>query len=123
VPVVLVTGDEAVCREARTLLGNVETVVVKKAVSWSAARCLHPEVTRERIQEAAERALSREVPPFVVPPPITLRIVFARPANTDMAALVPGSRRIDGRAIEWTGESMPAVYRTFLALSTLAAAV
>jgi D-aminopeptidase len=38
-----------------------------------------------------------------------------------MAGLVPGSRRVDGRTIEWTGEEMPTAYKTFRAMTSLAA--
>ena len=119
-PVVLVTGDRAVCQEARALLGEIETVAVKDGVARTAARCLHPEVAQEQIRQAAERALARNVSPFVVPSPITLRVVFHRAAHVDMAELVPGSQRLDGRTIEWVGDDMPAVYKVFRAMTTLA---
>jgi D-amino peptidase len=120
VPVVLVTGDRAVCEEARALLGEIETVAVKDGAARTAARCLHPEVAQEQVRQAAERALARNVSPFVVPPPITLRVVFHRATHVDMAELVPGSRRVDGRTIEWVGDDMPAVYKVFRAMTTLA---
>jgi len=119
-PVVLVTGDRAVTEEAQTLLGPIETVAVKEGVSRYAARCLHPQVAQERIRQAAERAMQLEVPPFVVPPPITLRIVFRRAIHADMAAMMPGSRRLDGCTVEWTGEDMPTVYRALQAMTALA---
>ena len=120
VSVVLVTGDRAVTEEARALLGKIETVAVKDGVTRTAARCLHPEVAQERIRQAAERALKLTVPPFALPPPITLRIVFQNALHADMAALLPGSQRVDGRTVEWTGENMPVVYKTFRAMTALA---
>jgi D-amino peptidase len=120
VPVVLVTGDRAVTEEARALLGEIETVAVKEGVTRTAARCLHPTVAQQRIHDAAERALRLDVAPFVVPPPITVRVAFQRAAYADMAELVPGSQRVDGRTVEWTGEDMPTVYKTFRAMTSLA---
>jgi len=119
-PVVLVTGDRAVTEEARALLGEIETVAVKEGVARSAARCLQPQVAQERIRQAAGRALRLSVRPFVVPPPITLRVAFQRAAHAEMAELVPASTRVDGRTVEWTGDSMPAVYKVFRAMTTLA---
>jgi len=121
-PVILVTGDRAVAEEAHALLGEIETVAVKEGVARSAARCLHPEVAHERIRQAAERALRLAVPPFVVPSPITLQVVFQRAIHADMAALVPGSQRVDGRTVEWTGEDMPTVYKVFRAMAALSKA-
>ncbi|MFQ6101649.1 MAG: M55 family metallopeptidase [Anaerolineae bacterium] len=119
-PVVLVAGDRAVTEEARALLGEIETVAVKEGITRTAAQCLHPEVAHERIRQAAERALKRTVSPFVLPSPITVRIVFQNALHADMAALIPGSRRVDGRAVEWTGEGMPTVYKVFRAMTALA---
>lgn len=120
-PVVLVTGDTAVTKEARALLGEIETAAVKEGVSRTAARCLHPETACEQIRQAAERALKVNVTPFVVPPPITARVAFARAAHADMAALIPGSVRVDGRTVAWTGDDMATVYKTFRAMTSLSA--
>lgn len=119
VPVVLVTGDRAITEEARALLGEIETVVVKDGITRTAAQCLHPTVAREQIRQAAERALRLDVSPFVVSPPITLRVAFQRAAHVDMAALIPGSRRVDGRTVEWVGEDMPTVCRVYEAMKAL----
>jgi D-amino peptidase len=119
-PVVLVTGDRAVTEEARALLGQIEAVAVKEGITRTAARCLHPQVAQERIRQAAERAMGLHTTPFIVPPPITLRVVFQRALDADQAALIPSSRRVDGRAVEWTGEDMTAVYEVFSAMVDLA---
>jgi D-amino peptidase len=120
VPVVLVTGDQAVAAEARALLGEIETVVVKQSLACTAAQCLHPEVARERIRQAAERALGSTVEPFVIEPPITLRLAFQRVHQADRAETVPGSRRVDGLALEWTGDEMASLYHAFKAMTGLA---
>ncbi len=119
-PVVLVAGDRAVTEEARALLGEIETVAVKDGVTRSAAQCLHPEVAQERIRQAAGRALTLTVPPFILPPPIILRVVFQNGLQADQAALLPDSQRVDGRTVEWTGKDMPAVYKAFRAMTSLA---
>ena len=120
VPVVLVTGDQAVVEEARALLGDIETVTVKESITRVAARCLHPQVARRQIREAAQRAVRLKISPFVLPPPITVRIVFQRALYADLAALAPGSLRMDGHTVEWTGDDMPAVYSAFQAMVKLA---
>lgn len=123
VPVVLVTGDKAVTEEARALLGNIETVAVKAGITRTATRSLHPEVARKQIREAAERALKLNVAPFVVSTPVKLRVVFERAAHADVAELVPGTQRISGRTIEWTGEDMPMAYRALEAIMYSTSAV
>jgi D-amino peptidase len=119
-PVVLVAGDQAVTEEARALLGPIETVAVKAGITRTTAQCLHPATACERIRQAAERAMHLTIPPFVVPPPMTLEVTFLRAIHADMAELIPGTRRVDGRTVAWTGDDMPTVYRVFRAMGSLA---
>jgi D-amino peptidase len=58
-PVLLVTGDAAVCREATELLGpGLTTVAVKKGLGRFSARQVPPLRARELIEEGAKKALS-----------------------------------------------------------------
>ena len=58
VPIALVTGDAAVCREARELLGeSLPTVAVKQGLSRYSARQIPPARARRMIEEAARDAL------------------------------------------------------------------
>lgn len=120
VPVVLVTGDAAVTEEARTLLGKIETVTVKDGISRTAAKSLHPGTACELIRKAAERSLKLTIDPFVIAPPITVRITFQRTIHADMAELVPNSNRINGTTIEWTGQDMDKTFQAFQAMGLLA---
>ncbi len=59
VPVLLVTGDEAVCRESREILKpNLTTVAVKKSLSRYSARHIPPTIARRMIEEGARKALA-----------------------------------------------------------------
>jgi D-amino peptidase len=120
VPVVLVTGDRLLVEEATALLGPVEGVAVKESYGRSAAKCLVPGEAHRLIREAAQRALSRRVKPFVVEPPITLAVDFTSSAHLDMAELIPGSRRIGGRHIEYTHDDLLTVYKVWRAMLKLA---
>ena len=66
-PVLLVTGDQAVCRESTELLGDgLTTVAVKKGLSRYAARQIPPARARRMIEEGARLALQdlNAVPPL-----------------------------------------------------------
>jgi D-amino peptidase len=59
VPVLLVTGDRAVCREGKELLGDgLTTVEVKEGLGRFSARMKTPRRARELIEEGARTALS-----------------------------------------------------------------
>lgn len=122
VPVVLVTGDTAACREALSSLGPIETVAVKEAISRVSANCLHPEVARERIREAAKRACVRagELEPFTLEPPIALSVSFAHTGHADRASLLPGAGRVDPVTVRYEAEDFKEIYKAFLTLQVLA---
>lgn len=77
VPVLLVTGDEAVCREAQELLGNgLPTVAVKKGLSRFSARQIAPVRARQMIEDGARNALKdlTVTRPYVPDKPTTIKI-------------------------------------------------
>src|ERR687886_2369826 len=83
-PVLLVTGDEAVCREATELLGDgLTTVAVKKGLGQSSARQVPPLKARELIEDGAKRALKdpSAVQPYDPGRPCEIRIEFHTPAR------------------------------------------
>jgi D-amino peptidase len=121
VPVVLVSGDQAVAAEARAVLGaGVETVIVKHAVGRFAARSLAPTLACERIRSAAAAALRRKHTPYTVAPPIQLEVDFIVSQMADMAELVPGSTRTGGRTVRYTGNDFREVFRAWRAMYNLA---
>jgi D-amino peptidase len=121
VPVVLVSGDQALAAEAKDLLGDgVEAVVVKHAVGRFAARSVSPAESCRRIREGATAALRRRHEPLELPPPIRLEVEFALTQMADMAELVPGSVRTGGRTIEYAHDDYREVFRAWRALYNLA---
>jgi D-amino peptidase len=118
VPVLMLTGDQTACAQASELLGNIETVVVKTAISRMAAECLPPQVTQARIHNAASQAVKRlkagEAPqPYIVTIPVHITIEFNTSDQADQAADFPGSRRLDGRRLTFTADDMLVAYLAF----------
>jgi D-amino peptidase len=94
VPVVFVAGDQAVCDQARELLGTVETVAVKEGIG-AAALNLHPEVAREQIRAGVERALNNldRYKPYKLAAPYTMKLSLKTEQSIYEGALYPGARR------------------------------
>ena len=79
-PVVLVTGDDVVCREATELLGpELVTVQVKQALGRYSARNLPPMRARELIEAAAREAVEQRdrIPSYDPGKPCAIEAVFA----------------------------------------------
>jgi len=123
VPVVLVTGDEVTCTQARELLGaDVETVAVKQALGRAAAKNIHPTKAHALIRHAAARAVAncKTRAPFTFAAPITLRLALARTSQADRCLWMPGIKRVAPRIVEFTHEDYAVLYNAFRALMVLA---
>lgn len=122
VPVVLVTGDSVVTKEAEELLGNITTVTVKEPRSQFSALCLHPSKARELIKEGARKALSNiaAVKPLVPDTPSTVRLQFHTSGEADGASIMPGCVRVDPVTVEFTGKDYLEAYRGARTMMTLA---
>jgi D-amino peptidase len=125
VPVLMLSGDQSANKEAAEWIPGIEMVVVKKASSRWAAELLPPAITQLMICEGADRAvrafLAGKAPaPVKVETPVTVGLEFLYSEMADKALLLPGSKRVDGRKIEFTQPDMPAAYQAFRAAVTLA---
>ena len=82
VPMALVTGDSAACREARELLGpDLRAVSVKHGLSRYSARHVAPARARGMIEEGAREALGSltQMRPYKVECPVTVTFDIIRP--------------------------------------------
>lgn len=120
-PVVLITGDERACQEAKNILDNVETVAVKQAVTRYSARSIHPKEAQKRIQEAAKSVLSdiSRFKPFKMDPPYTLHLKMLNSGMADSAEVMPGALRLDSMTIEYKTEDLLTMFKALITLTQL----
>ena len=101
-PVLLVTGDQASCDEAKALLGpGLTTVAVKQGLGAQSARMIPPARARELIEDGARRALSDlgAVAPYDPGSPCEIKVEFKRTPPVDRLRFRPEVQRLDGRTI------------------------
>ncbi len=119
IPTVLITGDDVVCEEMKAATGGqIETAVVKYSLSRYAARCLPLPVARQRIREAAYRAVKRigEIAPLRYDPPITLEVDLNNRQVAWYISWMPQVQYDGDRTVSYVGEDFLSVYRTLLAM-------
>jgi len=121
VPTMLVTGDAEACRDARNLVPELETVVVKEGLSGIASINLHPAVVREQIAGAAQHAIERrdEIPPFIVEPPLVMDIQLYNTLMADINEYIPGCERTSDRTVRFQADSFLELFKLFLLSSNL----
>lgn len=100
IPVILVTGDTAACREAKELLPHVETVAVKEGCSRTCARIIPPSATQDMIRKGVEKAIAKmhSMPPYELKFPIDVKIEFQSADIADIYAK-NGWKRMDGTTV------------------------
>ena len=125
-PVIALTGDQHACLEAQELLGTaLEIAVVKNATGRYAAQCLPLAEARERICEAAARAVikfraGRAAPAYQVSAPVRLLVEFKETQHVDRAYLMPGTERLDGLRLAYTAPDMVTAHRAFRGMVLMA---
>lgn len=115
-PVVLVTGDEAVSREAKELLGEgLTTVAVKKGLGRFAARNFPAVRAREMIEKGALEALKNlgAVKPYDPGKPCTIEVEFTTPDAAVPFLQRPGVERLENRRVRCTADDWWSAWRQF----------
>jgi D-amino peptidase len=110
-PLVLVTGADDVCREARADVPGVETVEVKRALGPSACASLTPKRAQCEIRAAAERAVRGRAgrKPLLTTPPVTMEVDFHR-REMALRALDTGlGAPVGDRCVRYVGPDVPSV--------------
>ncbi len=104
IPVIMVAGDEAVCRETRAFLGgDVITVCTKTGYATEYARLIAPVLVRSTLKAAAEKAVKnlRSFKPYRWPTPVRGRLAFPnKKFADDYSAKSPETRRVDDLTFE-----------------------
>ncbi len=107
VPLLMVSGDEAACVEARRFFDPVETAAVKRGVGRNRAELVGLDEAHARIREAARRAVALVglAKPFRPILPAEVVLHFNRADYCDDAARHAGVERLDARTIRWVAAS------------------
>jgi D-amino peptidase len=115
-PVLLVTGDEAVCREAKELLGDgLTTVTVKWGLGGTSARMLAPARARQVIEEGAKQALGdlNAVAPYDPGKPCEIKVEFKSTTVPDKLRHQAGVEHLDDRTIVSRGDDWWTAWKQF----------
>jgi D-amino peptidase len=114
VPVVMISGDKAICGQARELFGDVETAVVKEGIG-TAELGLSPQAAQDLIREKVGTALRRlpAFKPFKPAPPYTLDVSFADEAGAQKASWIPGAVRKDEHTVSFKADDALTLIKLF----------
>ena len=113
VPVALISGDDVAVEEARRLIGTVDAVAVKRAISFHSAATLTPSAAQALIKARVKSALARraELRPYRLSSPVRLDLTFKSYRPAEMLAYLPIVERTDAHSIRYAGRTVIEVSR------------
>ena len=108
VPVIMLSGDDAIVEEATALLGDLEGAVVKWSLGFHSARTIMPEAANTIIHDKVTAAFARldDFAPYRIDGPVTLDITFKNYMPAEVLAYLPSVERVDAHTIQWVGADM-----------------
>jgi D-amino peptidase len=114
VPVVFLSGDSAICRQIKEIIGPIETVAVKDGIG-KAASMIHPAKSREMIEKGVAAALRnlKAYKPYKPASPYKLEIVFTDENQALRASWIPGAVRTSERSVAYTSADFMDIIKDF----------
>lgn len=108
VPVVMVSGDDAIVEETRAILGDVEGAVVKWSHGFHSATTLTPERAYRLIGERVRAALERlgDFEPYRLDEPVELEVSFKNYLQTQVLAYLPIVELVDSHTVRYVAPDM-----------------
>jgi D-amino peptidase len=97
-----------VAEEARALVPNFETVIVKRSIERMAAELLPPAKTEPMIREGTIQGLFRkeEMRPLKLEPPFAPKIELKNLRSAEACFLYPGLKRLNARRVLFECKSL-----------------
>ena len=108
VPIIMVSGDDALVKETTALLGNIESATVKWAYGFHSARTLMPEAAYSLIRAKVKNAIGRikEFKPYKLKTPVQLEVQFKNYRPSEVLSYLTIVERIDSHSIRFTGKDI-----------------
>ena len=108
VPVLMISGDNAIVEEARELLGDIEGAEVKEALSFHSAKTLVPEAACDLIRQRVGTAMERldSFTAYTLDTPVELEVSFKHYQPAQLLAYLSIVEQVDSHTIRFIGEDM-----------------
>lgn len=115
-PVIMVSGDDKTCAEARVFLPDVVTAEVKQGLSSQGGILLPPEKAHQLIYQKAMEAVQNagRIKPFIFAAPVTCKLELMERVALPRPSVKPYMQIIDGRTFSVTADTVEqALWRVF----------
>ncbi len=121
VPVLLVSGDDQTCDDARDYAPDAELVQVKECVSRYAAICLPPARTARLLETGAREAMARAGSVERTPGRHRIEVEFDASHLAQATAVIPTVEQTGTRRVAFEAPSMTEAMKAFKVVTAIAA--
>jgi D-amino peptidase len=120
VPIIMVSGDDAVVKETTALLGNIEGAVVKWASGFHSAKTMTPTAACDLIRDRAQKAVRRirDFKPYKLNAPIELNVSFKNYRPSEVLSYLSIVERTDAHTIRFVGKDIIEVSKFLTFINT-----
>jgi D-amino peptidase len=120
VPVLLVTGDDLTCVDAKSYAPDAHSVAVKECVSRYAAICKPPAVTATEITTAATASMPRAGRTDPSATPHRIEVEFDAAHLAAATAVIPTVDQLDVRRVGFDADTMTEAMKAFKVVTAIA---
>ena len=108
VPLIMVSGDDKLCAEAKALVPGVHAAQVKVGLACYGARLLPMKKAHKLIEDTAASAVKdcKKIKPYRPKRPVTMRLERVSRGKLPVEGSRPWLKIIDGRTYEVTGDGV-----------------
>lgn len=108
VPVLMISGDDAICDEITGTMPQCVQAVVKRAISYHSADSLAPTDAIDVLRAATRRALEqqRTIAPIALTGPVTMDLVFKNHRPAELLAYLPNVEQLDAHRVRFVGSDI-----------------
>lgn len=122
VPVIFLSGDTTVTKQAKEEIGNIETLAVKDSLSRYCAANLSRLELETKYKEKIKTAFNNisKYPIISYDGEIKLEVTFYSPIMADSAMLIPRVKREDDKSVSYISNDYIEIYKLFRVMISLA---
>lgn len=118
IPVVFISGDNELVKDARKNIPGVYSTVTKEAIGTASALCYHPDITKKSIEENVEKALRNYKNDNIKPmttgtDKIELEIQFPTTGHADYASGISGFELVKPNRVKFVANNYMDMFKAF----------
>lgn len=108
VPVLMISGDDAICDEIAETMPGCERAVLKKTISYHCADSLAPADAIDVLRAATRRGVERrtKIAPLTLAGSVTMDLTFKNHRPTELLAYLPNVEQLDAHRVRFVGSDI-----------------